>query len=148
MLNWASSASAPGHSLSGSPRVADCASGSFHGNSPFFSVAAPSVCKKLVEPQELLAASFYFETSQSPAGCESKTKGCEIKAPVQRARAARHSETRHGNCAGEKSSRAGLGPLTTHTPCTPESASAWGQARVATGQRREPRGQRCLRPGP
>lgn len=121
--------------------MADCASGSFHGNSSFFSVAAPSLCKRLVEPQELLAASFYFETILSPAGRESKMKGCEIKPPVQRARAARararHSETRHGNCAGEKSSRAGLGLLTTHGTghtrgwLCPGTVTCWGRATVA-----------------
>lgn len=55
----------PGFSLSANPRVAECASGSFHGNNSFFfffnfSVASPSVCRSLVGPQELVAASFLF----------------------------------------------------------------------------------------
>lgn len=72
----------PGYSLSGNPRVTNYASGSIHGNRPF-STTAQSVCKRLVESQELLAASFYFETSWPPAGCESKMKGCEINPLVR-----------------------------------------------------------------
>lgn len=53
------------------------ASGSVDGNRPF-SATAPRLCKGLVESQELVAASFCFETGWPPAGCERKAKGCAI----------------------------------------------------------------------
>lgn len=71
-----------GYSLSGNPRVTNYASRSIHGNRPF-SATAQSVCKRLIESQELLAASFYFETGWPPAGCETKMKGCEINPLVR-----------------------------------------------------------------
>lgn len=71
-----------GYSLPGNPRVTNYASGNVHGNRPF-SARAQSVFKRLVESQELLAASLYFETGWPPAGCESKMKGCEINPLVR-----------------------------------------------------------------
>lgn len=71
-----------GHSLSGNPRVTNYASMNIHGNRPF-SATSESICKRLVESQVLLAASFYFETNWPPAGCESKMKGCEINPLVR-----------------------------------------------------------------